>query len=73
MAILGIFPTALATVLYLQLIKVAGASFAALINYLIPAYAIIVGSVFLDERLAAGAFYGLGLILAGIALIQSRR
>ncbi len=72
-AVLGIFPTALATVLYLQLIKVAGASFAALINYLIPAYAVIVGSVFLDERLAAGAFYGLGLILGGIALIQSRR
>lgn len=73
LAVIGVFPTALATVLFLQLIKVAGASFAALINYLIPAYAVLVGAVFLDERLAISAFFGLALILAGIALSQLAR
>ena len=69
-AVLGIFPTALATVLFLQLIRVAGASFSALINYLIPAYAVVIGAVFLDERLAPSAFFGMALVLAGIALTR---
>jgi drug/metabolite transporter (DMT)-like permease len=70
LVVLGIFPTAIATVLFLQLIRLAGASFAAQINYLIPVYAVIIGALFLDERLAISAFLGLALILAGIALAQ---
>jgi drug/metabolite transporter (DMT)-like permease len=53
LVVLGIFPTAIATVLFLQLIRLAGASFAAQINYLIPVYAVIIGALFLD---AAGHF-----------------
>jgi drug/metabolite transporter (DMT)-like permease len=71
--VLGIFPTAIATVLFLMLIQTAGASFAAQINYLIPVYAVIAGAFFLGERLETSAFLGLGLILAGIALAQRAR
>jgi drug/metabolite transporter (DMT)-like permease len=71
--VLGIFPTAVATVLFMKLIQIAGASFAAQINYLIPVYAVIIGALFLGERLGVSAFVGLGLILAGIALAQRAR
>ena len=46
---LGIFSTAIATVVYFRLIKSAGPTFVSQINYLIPVWAVIVGIVFLDE------------------------
>ncbi len=70
---LGGFCTGLATVLYYQIVNAAGATFLALINYLIPVWAVLVGALFLGERLAASALAGLALILAGIVLSQTRR
>jgi drug/metabolite transporter (DMT)-like permease len=69
--ILGLFNTALATVLYFLLIKSSGAGFASMINYLIPLLAVLMGWIFLDERLPSSAFAGLAFILLGIALVQS--
>jgi drug/metabolite transporter (DMT)-like permease len=72
LALIGLLTTALATVAFFQLIKLAGASFASMINYLIPVFAVFVGWLFLHERLAASAFAGLAMILAGLFIVQSQ-
>ena len=46
----------------------AGASKAILVTYLVPAFALVYGAVFLDEAITATALIGLSLVLAGTAL-----
>lgn len=76
---LGVPGTALAYLLFFALITKAGASYAALVTYIIPPISIAYGAVFLGERFGASALGGLVLILAGVALgsgavrIASRR
>jgi drug/metabolite transporter (DMT)-like permease len=67
-AVLGAFGTGLAYLLYFALIARAGASRAILVTYLVPAFALVYGAVFLDEPVTASALVGLALILAGTAL-----
>jgi drug/metabolite transporter (DMT)-like permease len=69
---LGIFPTALGAMALFRLLDRAGASFVSTSNYLIPAVAVLIGTVFLGELLEWRALAGLALILAGIALSQRR-
>jgi drug/metabolite transporter (DMT)-like permease len=68
--VLGLVCTALATVIYFTLITSAGPTFLSLINYLIPLWAVAVGTIFLGERPHWNALLALGLILGGIALTQ---
>ena len=68
---LGVGPTALATLLYFQLIAAAGPTFMSIVNYLSPIVALLAGVGLLDERPGNAALGGLALILFGIAL--SRR
>jgi drug/metabolite transporter (DMT)-like permease len=68
---LGIGPTALATLLYFQLIAAAGPTFMSIVNYLSPVVALLAGVLLLGEQPGATAIAGLLLILLGIAL--SRR
>lgn len=68
---LGIGPTALATLLYFQLIAAAGPTFMAIVNYLSPIVALLAGVLLLGEQPGTTAVAGLALILLGIAL--SRR
>ena len=70
--VLGIVCTATATVVYFKLIALAGPSFLSLINYLIPAWAVLIGMVFLGERPEWTALAGLAFILAGIALAETK-
>jgi len=65
---LGALGSALAYVLYFALIGRAGASRAILVTYLVPAFALLYGAVFLDEEVTASAVAGLALILAGTTL-----
>jgi drug/metabolite transporter (DMT)-like permease len=65
---LGAFGSALAYVLYFALIARAGASRAILVTYLVPAFALCYGALFLDEPVTASALGGLVLILAGTTL-----
>src|SRR5262245_29291555 len=65
---LGALGTGLAYLLYFALIAGAGASRAILVTYLVPAFALVYGAVFLDEAVTASALAGLALILAGTAL-----
>jgi len=65
---LGSLGLSVAYVLYFALIARAGASYAVLVTYLVPALALGYGAVFLEEPITASAIGGLALILVGVAL-----
>jgi drug/metabolite transporter (DMT)-like permease len=65
---LGALSTGVAYLLYFTLIAHAGASRAILVTYLVPAFALVYGTVFLDEAVTVSALAGLVLILGGTAL-----
>lgn len=67
---LGLLSTGLATIIYFRVVQGPGPTFLSLVSYLVPACAVIVGAVFLDETLDASAYFGLTLILGGIALSE---
>jgi drug/metabolite transporter (DMT)-like permease len=71
MLALGIVATAIATVVFLKLVTVAGPSFTSFINYLIPVWALLMGVVFLGEKPGPRVVVALGLILSGIALSEA--
>jgi uncharacterized membrane protein len=74
---LGAVGLSIAYLLYFTLIAGAGAPYAALVTYLVPALALVYGAVFLGEPITASALGGLLLILGGVALgtgvVGSRR
>jgi drug/metabolite transporter (DMT)-like permease len=65
---LGALGLSVAYILYFGLIAGAGASYAVLVTYLVPALALGYGAVFLDEAITASALAGLALILVGVGL-----
>jgi len=65
---LGVLGSGVAYLLYFRIIASAGASRAILVTYLVPAFALCYGAVFLDEQVTATALTGLALILGGTAL-----
>ncbi len=64
---LGFLSTGLASVIYFRLIQGPGPTFLSLISYLVPAWGIVVGIVFLGETVTLAGGIGMGLILLGIA------
>lgn len=70
--ILGVFTTAVAFILYFNLIASAGATNASLVTLLVPASAIMLGSLFLGERLEPYEFAGLALILSSLLVVDGR-
>jgi drug/metabolite transporter (DMT)-like permease len=71
-AALAVLCTALGYVLYFRLIDTAGATNALLVTLLVPPFAILFGTLFLNEVLAPQDFIGLGLIALGLAAIDGR-
>lgn len=69
---LALMCTAFGYVLYFKLIDSAGATNALLVTLLVPPVAIMVGAIFLSERLAPQDFSGLALIALGLAAIDGR-
>lgn len=67
---LGLFPTALAYIIYFTILRRTGANFIALNNYLIPCLGVMWGIIFLDEVLHWRAILALGIILAGVAVTR---
>lgn len=67
---LGLFPTALATLIFFRLIDRAGPSFASLINYLVPVFALTAGVLVMGEHASYEMLGGLALILSGIAVSE---
>lgn len=69
---LAIFSTAVAYILYFQLIKSAGATNASLVTLIIPASAVLLGILFLGETLSIHAMAGMGCIAVGLLVIDGR-
>ncbi len=67
-AALGVLGTSVAYLVHYRLVTRYGSSRSSLVTYLIPAFALLYGSVFLDEPLTLGALLGLALILGGVGL-----
>jgi drug/metabolite transporter (DMT)-like permease len=64
---LGVLGTGAAYLIYFALIQTAGVSRAILVTYLVPAFALAYGAIFLDEGIRVRALLGLVLILGGTA------
>ena len=69
---IGTLSTALAYILYFRILAAAGATNLALVTFLIPISAILLGGLLLDERLDAKHFVGMAMIGLGLALIDGR-
>ena len=70
---LGVFPTALATIMLVYIINKAGPSFMSLVNYQVPIWAVTFGVVFLGEELPPSFLGALALILLGLSVSQWQR
>jgi drug/metabolite transporter (DMT)-like permease len=66
------FSTALAFIVYFRILAGAGATNVLLVTLLTPATAVVLGAVFLQERLAAQQFIGFAIIALGLAFIDGR-
>jgi drug/metabolite transporter (DMT)-like permease len=62
---LGLFPTAMAFILFFQLIKDIGTARGSLVTYLNTAFAVILGVIILSEPFTLGIAIGLPLVLIG--------
>jgi drug/metabolite transporter (DMT)-like permease len=65
---LAVLGTAVAQLLLFRILRLYGAARLSLVTYLIPAFALLYGSLILDEPLRPSMLVGLGLILGGVAL-----
>lgn len=70
---LGLFPTAVATLMLVHIVRSAGPSFMSLVNYQVPVWAVVFGIFLLNESLPPSFFSALALILGGLAISQYRR
>ena len=70
---LGLFPTALATIVLFHLLRYRGASFIAPVNYLIPVFGVLWGIAALSEKVSPRAVVALSVILVGMAIAQYQR
>ncbi len=66
------FSTALAYIVYFRILAGAGATNVLLVTLLVPATSVILGALFLDERLATRQFLGFAMIALGLAFIDGR-
>lgn len=70
-AILGIFGTAIATILFYMLLKRAGSIFASMVTYGIPIVALLWGVVY-GEEVGWKQVFGMGVILIGVWVANSK-
>jgi len=73
MTMLGLFPTALASVLYFRLVRNLGATRFAQINYIIPVFGSIIGVFLMGEQTQLRMWVALFLVLAGIFMVHGAR
>jgi drug/metabolite transporter (DMT)-like permease len=69
---LGLGPTALATLLLVKVIRTAGPGFLSQVNFHVPVWSVIFGTVLLSETLPAQFLAALGLIMVGQGLSRAR-
>src|SRR5271165_2425455 len=66
------FSTALAYIVYFRILAGAGATNVLLVTLMVPVSSVILGALFLHERLAGRQFLGFALIALGLAFIDGR-
>jgi drug/metabolite transporter (DMT)-like permease len=66
--VLGVVGTAIAYLLFFEIIRTAGPNYATLVTYLVPPIALAYGAIFLGESFGAIDFASLAFILVGVAL-----
>ena len=66
---MGVFSTAMASMVMFNLTKVAGPTFVSLTHYVLPVYVVILGSL-LKEDIHLYQIIGMFVILAGIVLTR---
>ena len=73
-AILGlaVFSTALASVLFVNILARAGATNISLVTFLVPVFAIALGAIVLNEPIQAVQILGMGMIGMGLIAIDGR-
>lgn len=69
---LAVVSTAFAYLLYFSIIAKAGATNASLVTLIVPVSAILLGTLFLGERLSALEILGMVIILCGLLAIDGR-
>lgn len=72
LAILSLFGTALAFWLWFEALKSAPLSAANAFSFLVPVFALTIGSLFFGERIGFPEIAGAALIVAGVAMAQRR-
>ncbi|MGE0627784.1 MAG: DMT family transporter [Hyphomicrobiaceae bacterium] len=70
LAAIVVFSTCLGTLLMLALVRRQGAAFTAQVNFLVPMFGVVWGTLFLAERPTIRSLIGLVLILAGVAVAR---
>ncbi|WP_170335081.1 DMT family transporter [Ruegeria arenilitoris] len=68
--VLGLVPTAFATLLRVSIIRSAGSVFLTLVNYQVPIWSMVFGAWILSEALPLRFYIALALILTGMAISQ---
>ena len=69
---LSILCTAYAYVLYFKILASAGATNVSLVTFLVPVSAILLGVIWLGERLTTGNLIGMALIVIGLICVDGR-
>jgi drug/metabolite transporter (DMT)-like permease len=69
---LALLSTAFAYVLYFRILASSGPTNASLVTLIVPASAILLGVIFLNERLEAFEVVGMALIGLGLITIDGR-
>ena len=69
---LALLSTAVAYVIYFQILATAGATNLLLVTFLIPVSAILLGVIILGERLDIKHFMGMALIMLGLTAVDGR-
>ena len=69
---LALLSTALAFIIYFQILRSAGATNVMLVTLLVPVSAILLGSLVLGEKLELRQAAGLVLVALGLAVIDGR-
>jgi len=70
--ILGIFSTALAMIIYFRLVKTLGTLGVTSGSYLRAGFSVVLGIIFLGERVTPSLISGLIMILFGVAIVTQQ-
>jgi drug/metabolite transporter (DMT)-like permease len=69
---LGLLGSGLAYLVFFRILGRWGATRTSLVAYLLPVYGIVLGAFVLHEEIDARLLIGTGLVIAGVALVNSK-